>query len=283
MTPAPVPTAPGLSLAARGLAAGYDGADVFADLEVEIPAGRITAIIGANACGKSTLLKTMARLIRPRAGTVELGGRDIHRIRSIEVARTLAMLPQSPIAPEGITVGDLVARGRYPRHGLFRRWSQLDDEAVTRALSETGTLDLVGRPVQELSGGQRQRVWIAMCLAQETEIVLLDEPTASLDLAHAIDVLELLTELNADAGRTIVMVLHELNQAARYAHHLIAMCRGRIVAQGTPAEVLVAPVVAEVFGLDVRIIPDPVTGTPMVVPLRRRSPSLDPQAPSPGH
>ena len=260
-------------LRAANLRAGYDRRDVITDLDVTIPVGRITAIIGANASGKSTLLKTLARLIRPRAGTVELGGRDIRSVRSIEVARTLAMLPQSPIAPDGITVGDLVARGRYPRHGLLRRWTSDDDDAVTQALTATRTLDLIQRPLQELSGGQRQRVWIAMALAQETEIVLLDEPTSALDLAHQIDVLELLTQLNEQSDRTVVMVLHDLNQAARYAHHLIAMRDGAIVAEGTAAEVIVPAVVREVFDLEVSVLPDPVTGTPMVVPLRRRAPS----------
>lgn len=260
----------GHRLGARGLTVGYDRTEVLRDLDVQIPTGKITAIIGANACGKSTLLKTLARLLRPRAGRVELDGEDIHAMRSVAVARTLAMLPQSPVAPEGITVGDLVARGRYPRQGLWRRWTAADDHAVAEALRQTDTLDLVGRVVDELSGGQRQRVWIALTLAQQTDILLLDEPTSALDLAHQIDVLELLRELNADAGRTIVLVLHDLNQAARYADHLIGMRAGRIVAEGPASQVITAAVVAEIFGLEVQVLDDPVTGTPMVVPLGRR-------------
>ena len=257
-------------LRARGLTVGYDRVEVIANLDVEIPSGKITAIIGANACGKSTLLKTLARLLRPRAGRVELDGQDLHAMRSVTVAQTLAMLPQSPLAPEGITVGDLVARGRYPRQGLWRRWTSEDDHAVAEALRRTDTLDLVDRVVDELSGGQRQRVWIALALAQQTDILLLDEPTSALDLAHQIDVLELLRELNADAGRTIVLVLHDLNQAARYADHLIGMRGGAIVAEGPATEVITAARVAEIFGLEVAVLDDPVTGTPMVVPLGRR-------------
>ncbi len=259
-----------LSLGAQDLEVGYDRRTVLHGLSVEVPTGRITMIIGANACGKSTLLRTLARLLRPRQGRTLLGGKDIRSLRSAAVARELALLPQSPIAPDGITVADLVSRGRYPRRALLRRWSAGDDQAVAAALAATGTADLAERLVQELSGGQRQRVWMAMVLAQETDILLLDEPTSALDLAHQIELLELLTTLNAERGCTVVVVLHDLNQAARYAHHLIAMKQGRIVAAGPPAAVITADTVEEVFGLPVQVVSDPVAGTPMVVPLGRR-------------
>jgi iron complex transport system ATP-binding protein len=255
------------TLEARALTLGYDAEPVVRDLDLVVPPGRITAIIGANACGKSTLLRGLARLLPARGGDVLLDGEPLHRLRPAEAARTIGMLPQSPVAPDGIVVSDLVGRGRHPHQGWFRRWNAADDEAVAAALSATDTVALAGRRVSELSGGQRQRVWIAMALAQQTDILLLDEPTTYLDIYYQIEVLDLLAELNAARGTTIVLVLHELNLAARYADHLVAMRAGRIFAQGTPSEVVTADTVRAVFDLPCQVIPDPQTGSPLVVPL----------------
>ena len=276
MTPNDIPrsaTTPS-RLYARDLRLGYGSHSVVHDLDVVIPDGRITGIVGANACGKSTLLRGLARLLKPTAGTVILDGTDIHRRPTGEVARTLGLLPQQPVVPSGVTVTDLVGRGRYPHQSGFRRWSPEDDAIVAEALDLTGTIDLADRLVDELSGGQRQRVWIAMALAQHTDLLLLDEPTTYLDLAHQIDVLDLLAELNASRGTTIVMVLHELNLAARYADHLIAMRGGQIRAEGTPDEVITEDIIRDVFSLASRVVLDPVTATPMVLPLstRRKEP-----------
>lgn len=257
------------TLAAAGLSLGYGERLVVDDLTVTIPPGKVTVVVGANACGKSTLLRGLARLLAPRSGAVLLDGADIASRPTKDVARVLGLLPQTPIAPDGITVADLVGRGRYPHQGWLRRWTPEDDAAVAEALELTGVLDLAGRSVDELSGGQRQRVWIAMTLAQRTPLLLLDEPTTFLDVAHQVDVLDLLADLNRDLGRTVVMVLHDLNLAARYAHHLVAMKDGRIVAEGAPADVVTEVIVEEVFGLRCRVVPDPVTGTPLVVPLSR--------------
>ncbi|WP_111766224.1 ABC transporter ATP-binding protein [Nakamurella deserti] len=261
-------TPPGLS--ARGLSLAYDGRTVVHDVDLDIPTGRVTVVVGANGCGKSTLLRGLGRLLPATTGEVRLGGRSITAMPTREVAEVLGLLPQQPIAPEGITVGDLVARGRHPHQRVFRRWSAADQRVVAAALTATETADLIGRRVEELSGGQRQRVWIAMLLAQDPRVMLLDEPTTFLDIAHQIDVLELLSELNRDSGTTVVMVLHDLNLAARYADHLVVMSAGRIVDEGAPAAVLTADSVRSAFGLDCRIISDPVTGTPMVVPEGRR-------------
>ncbi|GLB64565.1 iron-dicitrate ABC transporter ATP-binding protein [Dietzia sp. NCCP-2495] len=230
---------------------------VIHDLDLEVPAGRLTAIVGANACGKSTLLRSMSRLLTPRAGQVLLDGKRVHRMPAKELARTLGLLPQSPLAPEGITVSDLVGRGRNPHQGMLSRWSRDDDEAVATALEATGSLELADRAVDELSGGQRQRVWIAMALAQQTDLLLLDEPTTFLDVAHQVEVLDLLVDLNRDRGTTIVMVLHDLNLAARYADHLVAIADGRVHSAGPPDEVLTAKTVHAVFGLECEVIPDP--------------------------
>ncbi|MFG1907532.1 ABC transporter ATP-binding protein [Kribbella sp. NPDC048928] len=259
------------SLAASELAVGYDQREIIHDLSVRIPTGKITVIVGANACGKSTLLKTLARLLKPSRGSVLLDGKSIQQIPTREVATKLGLLPQSPTAPEGITVADLVGRGRYPRTRWIRQWSKSDDEAVAEAMTSTDVLSIADRPIDELSGGQRQRVWIAMALAQETDILLLDEPTTFLDLTHQFEVLDLLVDLNKSDDRTIVLVLHDLNQACRFGDHLIAMKDGAIVAEGNPADVINEAVVQDVFGLAVKVVPDPVAGTPMVVPIGRHT------------
>jgi len=259
------------SLSAEHLRLAYDRLEVAADLSLEIPPGRITAIIGANGSGKSTTLRALARLLKPKNGVVFLDGHDIHRLSTKEVASRLGILPQGPIAPDGIKVVDLVARGRYPHQKWFRQWSDEDEEAVAEAMLATGTVDLAARPVDELSGGQRQCVWIAMTLAQGTDILLLDEPITYLDVAHEVEVLDLLVDLNQRYGRSIVLVLHQLDQACRYAHHLIAMRGGKIVAEGPPGEIVTDRLVHEVFDLRCQIVPDPLSGTPMVVPIGRHS------------
>lgn len=258
------------SLGAENVSLGYAERTVVQDLTVSLPAGQVTMIVGANACGKSTLLRGLSRLLKPSRGSVLLDGQDIHQLPAKRLAQQLGLLPQSPTAPDGITVAELVGRGRYPHQGWFRKWSQQDDEAVADALRLTETLELAERELDELSGGQRQRVWIAMALAQQTPLLLLDEPTTYLDMAHQVEVLDLVTELNRSRGTTVAIVLHELNLAARYGDHLIAMKEGRIVAQGTPAEILDAQLVREVFGLESVILPDPVTGAPMVIPQGRQ-------------
>ncbi|MFE1150806.1 ABC transporter ATP-binding protein [Streptomyces albidoflavus] len=257
------------ALTAEELTLGYADRTVIDSLDLAVPPGRITVIVGANACGKSTLLRSMSRLLAPRAGRVLLDGRQVHRFPAKELARTMGLLPQSPLAPEGITVSDLVGRGRHPHQGVFSRWSREDDAAVASALEATRTEELAERAVDELSGGQRQRVWIAMALAQQTDLLLLDEPTTFLDVSHQVEALDLLTDLNAARGTTIVMVLHDLNLAARYADHLIALADGRLHAQGTPAEVLTEETVRAVFGLESRIIEDPVSGRPLMLPIGR--------------
>ncbi|CAN7578507.1 ABC transporter ATP-binding protein [Rhizobium sp. LjRoot30] len=257
------------SLTANRLSAGYGDTDILQGLDLAVPPGKITVIVGANACGKSTLLRVMSRLLSPNRGEVLLDGKSIHRTPSKELARTLGLLPQSPIAPEGITVADLVSRGRHPHQGLFSRWTQRDDEAVANALTATKIVDLAERPVDELSGGQRQRVWIAMALAQETDILLLDEPTTFLDINHQVEVLDLLTDLNQSRGTTVAMVLHDLNLAARYADYLVAMTEGRIHIAGRPEEVLTQENVRKVFGLESQIIPDPTSGRPIMLPIGR--------------
>jgi iron complex transport system ATP-binding protein len=259
-----------VTLHTENLDLGYGPLRVVKDLSVRIPPGKVTMIVGTNACGKSTLLRGLARLLTPTAGAVYLDGKGLTTWRSKDVATVLGLLPQSPTAPEGITVADLVGRGRYPHQGMFRRWSDEDDDAVAKAMLATDTVELANRPVDELSGGQRQRVWIAMALAQRTPLLLLDEPTTFLDIAHQVEVLDLLSELNAEDGRTIVIVLHDLNLAARYGDHLIAMKDGRIAAEGAPAEILTADLVADVFGMPCRVIQDPVSATPLVVPIGRR-------------
>lgn len=257
------------SLLVEELTLGYKDRVVVESLDLAIPPGKITAVVGANACGKSTLLRSMSRLLAPRGGQVLLDGKQVHRLPSKEVARTLGLLPQSPIAPEGITVSDLVGRGRHPHQRLLSRWGREDDEAVAASLDATGTADLADRSVDELSGGQRQRVWIAMTLAQRTDLLLLDEPTTFLDVSHQVEVLDLLTDLNHTLGTTIVLVLHDLNLAARYADHLIALASGRLHAAGIPEEVLTPDIVLAVFGLHSQIITDPTCGKPLMLPIGR--------------
>lgn len=256
-------------LTGTGLTLGYGERQVATDLNVVIPDGSFTVIIGPNACGKSTLLRALARMLKPTAGAVHLDGKMITTMPTKEVARRLGLLPQTSIVPEGITVADLVARGRYPHQRLMRQWSPADEAAVAEAMRATDITELADRIVDELSGGQRQRVWLAMVLAQQTPILLLDEPTTFLDIAHQFDILDLCAELH-ESGRTLVAVLHDLNQACRYATHLIVMRAGRIVAEGDPNRIITPALIEEVFGLRCEVIPDPQTGTPMIVPEARR-------------
>ncbi len=257
------------SLEAANLALAYGDRTIVPDLSLVVPPGRVSVIIGGNGCGKSTLLRGLARLLAPTSGAVLLDGKSIHSLGSKQVAKVMGLLPQTPVAPEGITVADLVGRGRYPHQGWFRQWSTADDRAVAEALVATDTLGLADRPIEEMSGGQRQRVWIAMALAQETDLLLLDEPTTFLDLSHQLEVLDLLTDLNRQRGTTVVIVMHDLNLACRYADHLIAMGDGRVVAEGRPHDVINAETIRSVFGLEASIVADPVSGTPTVVPIGR--------------
>ncbi len=257
-------------LSTRRLSLGYNRASVIIDLDLAIPAGKVIALVGANGCGKSTLLRGLARLLQPRTGTVYLDGAEIFKLSTKAVAKRLGILPQGPVAPGELMVRDLVAQGRYPYQNWLQQWSKEDERMVEQALAKTGMTHLAERSLDTLSGGQRQRAWIAMALAQDTEILLLDEPTTFLDLAHQVEVLDLLYELNHTEGRTIVMVLHDLNQACRYAGYLVAIREGKVYAQGEPREVMTEAMVREVFGLECRIVPDPVAGTPMCVPIGRR-------------
>ncbi|MER6614873.1 ABC transporter ATP-binding protein [Streptomyces xantholiticus] len=266
-------------LTARELTLAYDDRTVVHELDLAVPDGQVTVIVGPNACGKSTTLRALGRLLKPKGGAVLLDGAELAKIPTKKIARSIGLLPQSPVAPEAITVADLVARGRQPHQHWWQQWSQEDERAVTDAMERTDVTALADRPVDELSGGQRQRVWIAMALAQETDLLLLDEPTTFLDIAHQVEVLDLVRQLNHERGRTVVAVLHDLNQAARYADHLVAMKAGRIVAEGHPDDVVNAELVREVFGMESVVVPDPVTGSPLVVPGAPYSPA--PQAPTP--
>ncbi|WP_330231322.1 ABC transporter ATP-binding protein [Nocardia sp. NBC_00508] len=257
-------------LGADGVTLGYGERVIVNGLSLDIAPGVITTVIGPNGCGKSTLLRSLGRLLRPREGRVLLDGKAISTMRTKDVARIIGMLPQSPVAPEGLTVADLVARGRHPHQSWFRQWSAADEAEVTTALEHTGIADLADRALDELSGGQRQRAWISMALAQGTDILLLDEPTTYLDLAHSIEVLDLVDRLHADLGRTVVMVLHDLNLAIRYSDQLVVMHAGRVVATGAPAEVMSVELLREVFALDATVFEDPVSGRPMIVPIGAR-------------
>ncbi|RAR41224.1 ABC transporter ATP-binding protein [Paenibacillus sp. MDMC362] len=254
------------TLEAKGLGLSYGGDFIFENLDLTVPIGKITVFIGSNGCGKSTLLRSMARLLKPQRGSVVLNGADIASLSTKDVARKLAILPQGPTAPEGLTVMQLVKQGRYPYQSWLRQWSREDEEAVTAALASTGLTELADRTVDSLSGGQRQRAWIAMTLAQETPLILLDEPTTYLDLTHQIEVLDLLYELNVQEQRTIVMVLHDINLACRYADHIVAIRDGSIKAKGAPGEIINSELMQTVFQLPCEIIPDPLYGTPMCVP-----------------
>ena len=255
-------------LSGSELTLAYDNRVVATGLDVAIPDGSFTVIVGPNACGKSTLLRALAGLLTPKQGSVVLDGKSIGSYRAKEVARRLGLLPQTATAPDGISVADLVARGRYPHQKLLRQWTPEDENQVAAAMDATGVTALADRAVDELSGGQRQRVWMAMVLAQQTDLLLLDEPTTYLDIAYQIDLLDLCADLN-DQGRTLVAVLHDLNHACRYATHLIAMKAGRVVAAGNPATIITAELVEDVYGLPCEVIPDPQTGTPLVVPAAR--------------
>jgi iron complex transport system ATP-binding protein len=257
-------------LSTKSLSLAYDGATIIWDLNLAIPAGKISALVGANGCGKSTLLRGLARLLKPRGGAVYLDGESIFQLSTKAVAQQLGILPQSPVAPEGLTVRDLVAQGRYPYQNWLQQWSEKDEKIVHQALEITDLLKLSERALDTLSGGQRQRAWIAMALAQDTDILLLDEPTTFLDLTHQIEVLDLLYDLNQFQDRTIVMVLHDLNQACRYADYLVAVKEGRIFTAGEPQAVMNEEMVKEVFGLDCRVVADPVVRTPMCVPIGRK-------------
>jgi iron complex transport system ATP-binding protein len=257
-------------LSTRNLTLGYDRTKIIKNIDLTIPQGKITALVGANGCGKSTLLRGLARLLKPYGGSVYLDSTDLFKLSTKAVAKKLGILSQSPVAPEGLTVKDLVACGRYPYQNWLQQWTKEDERLVEIALEITRIKELAERELDTLSGGQKQRAWIAMALAQDTDILLLDEPTTFLDLAHQIEVLDLLWELNQTQGRTLVMVLHDLNQACRYADYLVALKQGSIYSQGKPEEMMRENMVLEVFGLECRIVDDPVSGTPMCVPIGRK-------------
>lgn len=257
-----------MSLSGQSLSLGYANKLIAEGLDIAIPPGSFTAIIGPNGCGKSTLLRTLCRLLKPLQGEVWLNGKAIHQYPTKEVARQIGLLPQTAIAPEGITVTELVSRGRYPHQSLLKQWSQADQIAIDQAMQVTGISELANNLVDELSGGQRQRVWIAMVLAQDTPLILLDEPTTYLDITHQIELLELFSALNQRSGRTLVAVLHDINHACRYASHLIALNKGKVIAEGKPADIVTPALMKAVFDLDCMVIDDPVTHTPLIVPHR---------------
>ncbi|MGD6875218.1 ABC transporter ATP-binding protein [Bacillus infantis] len=254
---------------AEGVTAGYDQKTILHDISISIPSSQISIIIGANGCGKSTLLKTMARLIKPESGQVTLGGKPIHKIPPKQLARVLGLLPQTPIVPEGITVADLVGRGRFPHQSFLKGWTKKDYEAIAEAMELMKITEFADRHIDELSGGQRQRVWIAMALAQQTDILFLDEPTTYLDITYQVEILDLLTDLNRKHGTTIVMVLHDINLSARYADHIFALDKGKLVAEGAPSEVITSKLIEDIFGLHCTVVEDPVAGCPSVVPIGR--------------
>jgi|SRR5690606_4175313 len=254
---------------AEGITAGYDNRTILHDVYMNIPSNKISILIGANGCGKSTLLKTMARLIKPTSGRVTLDGKPIHKIPPKQLARVLGLLPQTPIVPEGITVADLVARGRFPHQTLLKGWTTKDYEAVAEAMEIMKITEFADRNIDELSGGQRQRVWIAMALAQQTDILFLDEPTTYLDITYQVEILDLLTDLNRKHGTTIVMVLHDINLSARYADYIFALHNGKLVAEGEPSKVITSELIEDIFGLQCKVIRDPVSDSPFMVPIGR--------------
>ena len=253
------------TLRTQQLTLAYDQSVIIRHMDVEIPSGKITALVGPNGCGKSTLLRGLARLLPPKTGGTYLDGKAIHQIPTRQLAQQIGILPQSPAAPEGLTVRELVALGRYPHQSWLQQWATDDETAVNKALKLTGMQDLADRPIDALSGGQRQRAWIAMTLAQETAIILLDEPTTFLDLSHQIEVLQLLERLNREEGRTIIMVVHDLNHATRHAQHIVALKNGAIVAAGDPTIVVTPALLQEVFGVEAEVVPDPRTGVPLCI------------------
>ncbi|MER2127751.1 ABC transporter ATP-binding protein [Solibacillus sp.] len=257
------------TLQTNNLHAGYEQKLILNDVNISIPQNKISIIIGANGCGKSTLLKTMARLIKPASGEVILDGKSIHQMPPKKLAKTLGLLPQSPVVPEGITVADLVGRGRFPHQTLFGSWSKKDYEAVAEALEMMNITEFADRNIDELSGGQRQRVWIAMALAQQTDILFLDEPTTYLDITYQVEILDLLTDLNKKYGTTIVMVLHDINLSARYADYLFTMKEGQLIAEGTPQDIVTSELIKETFQLECAVITDPVSHTPLILPIGR--------------
>ncbi|MGO0059922.1 ABC transporter ATP-binding protein [Brevibacillus fluminis] len=250
----------------EGLHIAYSERTIVENLNLSIPAHKITALVGSNGSGKSTILKTMARIMKPKGGTVFLDGKSIHSQSTREVAKQLAILPQNPTAPEGLTVSELISYGRFPHQKGFGSLSAADKKIVQWAVEVTGLSRFYDHPVDQLSGGQRQRAWIAMALAQETDVLFLDEPTTFLDMAHQLEVLQLLQQLNQEQQRTIVMVVHDLNHATRYAQHMVAIKKGTVVAEGSPAEVMTQHVLREVFNIEADIIPDPRTGVPLCLP-----------------
>ncbi|MFG3614301.1 ABC transporter ATP-binding protein [Rummeliibacillus stabekisii] len=253
----------------KNIQSGYDNKTILNDVNLSIPSNQISIIIGANGCGKSTLLKTMARLIKSTGGDVLLDGKSIHKMAPKQLAKVLGLLPQSPIVPEGITVADLVGRGRFPHQSVMKGWSKKDYEAVAEALEMMNITEFADRNIDELSGGQRQRVWIAMALAQQTDILFLDEPTTYLDITYQVEILDLLTDLNKKYGTTIVMVLHDINLSARYADYLFTVKNGQLIAEGAPTEIITADLIKETFQLDCQVINDPVSNTPLIVPIGR--------------
>ncbi|MFY3790604.1 ABC transporter ATP-binding protein [Ureibacillus sp. MALMAid1270] len=257
------------TLEAKNLHSGYDQNLILKDVSLSIPSNKISIIIGSNGCGKSTLLKTMARLLKPTSGDVHLDNKSIYNIPSKKLAQTVGLLPQSPIVPEGITVADLVGRGRFPHQKMFASWSKKDYEAVATALDMMNISEFADRHIDELSGGQRQRVWIAMALAQQTDILFLDEPTTYLDITYQVEILDLLKDLNTKYGTTIVMVLHDINLSARYADHLFAVKDGKLIAEGSPNEIVTSELIKETFNLDCQVINDPISNTPLVLPISR--------------
>lgn len=257
-------------VAAADLQVGYGDRTIIDGLDITIPDSKVTTIVGPNGCGKSTLLRSLVRLLKPTGGQVLLDGADIATMKTKDVARILGLLPQNPVAPEGLTVVDLVSRGRHPHQSWYRQWSNDDEVAVTRALEQTNCIDLAERTIDALSGGQRQRVWIALTLAQQTDVVMLDEPTTYLDLSHSIDVLDLVDDLCSEHGKTIIMVLHDLNLAIRYSDWLVVMKEGAIIREGAPADVITTDLLQEAFGLRSQVLEDPVTGDPMIVPIGRK-------------